>query len=232
MITNIITPIRKLYRLHDGQSYGMTDFVINQSEQNLNIQLPALLYHFYREFGNLSALTTSHNQLTNFPLQFLDNYLLIATENQNVCVWGIHRDNLMQHDPMVFVSQNYDDINSNNVHWYADQPLSSFLLSQAIFNGTMGGLSYCANVLDFSGERLPHDLATHISKHFSSIIELEQPHEQYFTDDLTTVILLSMNEHQQPTAIFMASQNKTAFESCSAWLKIKWDYYSINDNPI
>lgn len=216
---NAISNIQKLYQIsRDDPQNGLSQDVITQAETVQNAQLPTPLFHYYRELGNFVPLNQTHNRLLPLPLNWIGEYLVFFEEEQRAGVWGIHQEDLAKHDPMVYMSQNFDAIESSEVHWHADRTLQAFLLAQAIFNGTMGGLDFCQAWYDFT-EDLPDNLIQAITEHYAEIPELSTSYEQYFTEDFITVIMVTLSDGV-PTAVFVGSQYKTKFETALNFLKI------------
>lgn len=250
---NPIHAIKQLYQIQDSGNNGIARSTVEQAEAELGVQFPPMLYHYLLELGNVANLNSLHNQVMLLPLERISDYIIIAQENQGVCVWGLAQDELTDSDPMVFMSQNYDAIESSEIHWHADRPLSAFLVAQAVFNGTMGGLTYNANVIDFTAgiggdldmslafesefvarhdpadsPIIPADLLTTLAQHYTQIAGLATAHEQYFTDDFTTVIMVTLGD-SIPNAVFLGSENEATFIAAIDKINVAWDYRSDSE---
>lgn len=215
---NPITAICTLYCLSDAQANGMDTASIEQAEASLAIRLPALLFHYYRELGN-TAFNRAYHRLV-LPHAMLGEYIIIAYAADGDAVWGIAKNALAQHNPMVRVSRNFDAVNQAEVHWFDELPLAAFLLAQAITNGVHCGLAQRREVYDFTGDILPRDLLALLARWGDEIEELRQPHERFFQrNHFSVVALVSLAEDATPTALWLGSQDADALAAWQAdWL--------------
>ncbi|MFW2177567.1 MULTISPECIES: hypothetical protein [unclassified Moraxella] len=216
---NPIHAIKQLYTLdiaNASTTLGISREVIEQHESELGIQLPPMLYHYLHELGN-GDFNTHYHHFVELPFEKLDDYVVIGKTCDDDGVWGIALKDLSQHDPMVMMSRNFDAIEPSEVHWFKELPLSAFLLAQAIINGVNGGLAHHAQVYDFAGDTIPHDLADKLVNLTTEIDELHRPHERYFHaptldgEDFGVAMVVSVDE-DRPTAFLMGSQHQGLFE--------------------
>jgi hypothetical protein len=214
--TNPIPAIKQLYQLDDSGQHKLDQLMIEQNEQVLGIQLPPLLYHYLLELGNVAKLNSQHHQLLLLPIERLGDYIIIGKTCDNDGVWGIHQDDLTQLNPMVQMSRNFDAIDSSEVHWFDELPLSVFLLAQAIVNGVNGGLAEHAQIYDFIGDTIPTNLPDTFNTMATELLELRQVHERYYqADAFGVVMMVSLDDEQRPTAFCIGSQEKALFND---WL--------------
>lgn len=215
---NPIAAICKLYRLPDTQTLGIDTAAIEYAEAVLSIRLPALLFHYYRELGKAAANSAYHRLV--LPHEVLGNYVIMAYAADDDAVWGIAKDALAQHDPIVRVSRNFDAVNQTDVHWFDELPLSAFLLAHALTNGVHGGLANRHAVYDFMGDILPNNLLAVLATWGEEIMPLRQPHERFFQRaDFGVVALVSLAEDATPTALWLGSQEAADLATWHAdWL--------------
>lgn len=217
---NPIHAIKQLYQLDsDTQSlttYGIDPKIVEQQEADLGIQLPAMLYHYLLELGNIKAINESYHKFVQLPFEWLGEYLVIGKTCDDDGVWGIHQDDLGQHNPIVRMSRNFDAIEQSEVHWFDELPLAEFLLAMAIINGLNGGFAYHAQIYDFAGNTIPSDLGGKLENFapaIQEISELNRAHERYFEiENFGGAMVLNLDEGK-PTAFLVGSQNQAVFET-------------------
>lgn len=220
---NVIALIKKIYQI-DSPDVGIDSKLIEQAEQQIRKQMPALLFHYYKELGGFDDLNTKNHLLARLPLQLLGEYLIVAKEPDGEAIWGIHQDDLAQSNPPVMVSRNHDSYALEEIHWVKDFSLDAFLLSQAIFNGVQGGLHYHAQVYDFFGDSIPADLLEKLANLSCEIEELKHPFDRFFyANDYQVVFMVTLGENGLPTAFYMGSQDKDVFEQFINQLAVSWD---------
>lgn len=208
---NPIPLIKKIYQLDTAN--GLDRETVEQHESELGVQLPAPLYHYLLELGK-ADLNTAYHHFVELPFERLDEYIVIGKTCDDDGVWGIHQDDLKQSNPMVQMSRNFDAISSEfgDVHWFDELPLAEFLLAQAIINGVNGGLNHHAQIYDFAGDTIPHDLGEKLASLTQEIDELHRPHERFFQADEFGVVMVLTVDDGKPTAFLMGSQNPDLFE--------------------
>lgn len=117
--------IKKLFGITNPK--GLSSDEIN-SIKSIFGNLPQTLIDFYMEFGNEPEVTQTQDSLLlpNDLKYFKHNeYLIFYCENQRVCVWGIHKDDLAKENPLVYMS--YDE-----KEWMPEsEKLSDFLLAMS-----------------------------------------------------------------------------------------------------
>lgn len=223
---NPITTIQQLYQLSsDNLDIQLDRQVIEQAETTLNLRLPTLLYHYYQQLGNLNKSTDSCHHIAILPLEKLGDYVIFAKSSQDDAVWGIHQDDLNQHNPMVAISRNFNLMDIHEIHWINELPLSEFLLAQAIYNGVNGDFNHYGYVYDLVGDNRLNNQLISILDNLNEIDHLKQPHERYFlTDNGLVVVLVNFAEDNTITAIFIGSQNSEQLQKINNKLAIHWDY--------
>lgn len=210
---NPIHAIKQLYQLSADNAYGIEQSVIETHESELGIQLPPMLYHYLLELGK-SDLNTNYHHFVELPFERLGEHIVIGKTCDDDGVWGIQQDDLKKSNPMVQMSRNFDAISSEfgDVHWFDELPLSEFLLAQAIINGTNGGLTHHAQIYDFAGDTIPHDLGEKLASVAQEIDALHRPHERYFKVDDYEVVMVLNSDEDRPTAFLMGGQRQDTFE--------------------
>lgn len=223
---NPITTIQQLYQLSPNHHEVRIDSqLIEQAEATLNIHLPAILYHYYQQLGNLNKSADSCHHIAILPLEKLGEYVVFAKSSQDDAIWGIHQDDLNQHNPMVAISRNFNLMDIDDIHWINELPLSEFLLAQAIYNGVNGDFAYHGSVYDWEGNTELNDKFSIIVDNLHEINSLKQPHERYFlTNNNLVVILVNFAEDGNITAIFIGSQDNHKLQQVNELLDIQWDY--------
>lgn len=209
---NPIPLIKKIYQLETVTDNGLSRETVEQHESELGLQLPAPLYHYLVELGNAKAVNESYHQFVQLPFEKLDEYLVIGKTCDDDGVWGIHQDELKDHNPMVEMSRNFDAIEVSEVHWFNELPLAEFLLAQAIINGVNGGLNHHAQIYDFAGDTIPADLGEKLEKLATEITEIHRPHERFFQTEEFGVVMMMAVDEGKPTAFLMGSQSEELFE--------------------
>lgn len=225
---NPIAILQKIYQLDPTAEQGIAREIIEQHESELGIQLPPMLYHYLLELGQ-ADFNTAYHHFVELPFERLGEHIVIGKTCDDDGVWGIHQDDLnpkkQPPNPMVQMSRNFDAISSEfgEVHWFDELPLAEFLLAQAIVNGVNGGLNHHAQIYDFAGDTIPHDLGEKLANLTQEITELHRPHERFFQmDDFGVVMMLAVDENK-PTAFLMGSDNAENFDRVIKALALGFD---------
>ncbi|MDO5106098.1 SMI1/KNR4 family protein [Capnocytophaga sp.] len=222
-----IQQIKKLYALDATKNYGFTERGIRTAENRLGIRFPKELHRYYAELGKAKKVNASHNRLLPFnELIFKDDYLIIYEENQEVCFWGIHKTDLDKESPPVWVGNSLED---GVLEWHTShQNLADFFLDMAFYNGTMGGLRYFANVLDY--EKVSPQAVDFIQKNRTKILTFDDIYQYSYTDDFQEVVIICHWKTGEAVAVFVGTQNQTRFD---ALLELfgdeNWSYTSYDD---
>ena len=97
--------IKKMYNISNPN--GFSDDEIN-SIRSIFGNLPQVFIDYYCELGKIERLNHTQDSLI-VPEQFQyfknDDYLIFYRENQRVCVWAIHKNDLKKADPPVYMSE-------------------------------------------------------------------------------------------------------------------------------
>ncbi|BDU24630.1 hypothetical protein [Flavobacterium sp. GSB-24] len=99
--------IKKLF--HISGPNGFTSDEI-QIIKDIFGNLPQVFVDYYSELGKIQNLNQTQDSLIipeRFQFYNHNDYLIFYTENQHACVWGIHKDNLSNFNPPVYMS--YDE---------------------------------------------------------------------------------------------------------------------------
>lgn len=227
IMMNVIALIKKIYQVSDDTTLSLDVSVIETAEQQINKQLPALLFHYYRELGGFDVLNTACNHVARLPLQMFGDYVIVAKEPDGEAIWGIHQDDLNQSNPPVMVSRNHDMYDIDEVHWINEADLSKFLLAQAIFNGVNGGLKHYAQVFDFIGDTIPSDIIDKLTDEpigAVEIDELKQSHQRFFEiGDWSVVVMLSLGDNGVANGFYIGGQDTETFSQVANQLTVAWD---------
>ncbi|SHM42209.1 hypothetical protein SAMN05444266_10832 [Chitinophaga jiangningensis] len=214
-----IQQIRRLYQLPEVPEQGYT----SEEMAAFGFTLPAALRNYYRTLGKNDIVNRSHNQLLT-PEQsgFSDDrYFVFYEENQVVAYWGIKESDLLADNPPV-----YGNYHPGGTEWFMDAPtVDSFLLLMAIYNGTLGGLTYNANSFD----TVSPEVRSYIENNWEEVKGITLQSQRIFTDNFEEVISVSVDEQGQWSGIFIGTQQDERFEALLERLDIDWDYISTED---
>ena len=168
---NYLQNIATLYQL-DPLPCGLPEAEITATEQRLGIRFPAMLREYLLTLGGSEAVNQSFNRL--LPLEKIDfdgDYLVLMEENQSVFLCGIAKADLAQDNPPIHIGFYTDETESYK--WQPHLPdTRTLLLELAYTNAAMGGLHYCANIMD--EESTDAQAARFIQQNRTEIIELRQ----------------------------------------------------------
>lgn len=99
--------IKKLFGI--AESNGFTENEI-KIVKDIFGELPKVFIDYYAELGKHESLNHTQDSLI-VPERFKyfqnDDYLIFYYENQRACVWGIHKNDLSENNPPVYMS--YDE---------------------------------------------------------------------------------------------------------------------------
>lgn len=219
-----IQQIQTLYQIDNACGVSKQD--IDKAEKRLGIILPAVFKEYHERLGLHQAINHSFNEILSLDdIDFADDYLVIASENQEVCYWAIKKDELNQHNPSVYTCYNIDD---KNPEWYLEnKTLSDFFLMMALFNATMGGLQYHANYL--KDKNIDDTFIQYIKTHWQEIPNIQENDKtRYFTQDFNDILILCFDDNQACNGIFVASNEQSKFDKILD-LDIDWSYVSYED---
>ena len=228
--------IKKLYNLTPKNCKGFSEAQLLKAEKRLHITLPEEFRAYYLQLGATKSVNQSYNSLaTPQQLYFAGDYLCFCEENQGVVIWAIRKEDLTNPNPPVW--GNYGSETDSD--WVLENPkLSDFWLYMAIYNGTLGGLSYNANAMGgwgIEGFEVPEQAVSYIEKQYDTLTELCWEGQRVFTDkDFTIVIVLSIHrETKRTTAIFIGSAQQELFDTLLDDMEnfgLQWDYTSYDDD--
>lgn len=184
---------------------------ITAAEQHLGIRFPAVLREYLLTLGGREAVNQSFNRL--LPLEkmdFDDDYLVLMEENQGVFLCGIARADLAQDNPPVHIG--FYTGETESYEWQPHLPdTSALLLELACTNATMGGLRYCANIMD--EESIDAQAARFIQQNRTEIIELCQENQRFYTDGFHEIILLCSAENGNASGVFIGTADQDRFDT-------------------
>lgn len=125
------TIIKRLFNITEQCGYEISELEVIK---NIFGNLPEVFIDYYTELGKDDRLNATQDYLVHpEKFKYLKNneYLIFYCENQCVCVWGIHKDDLNKKNPPVYIS--YDQ----NTWEKESDTLTDFLLAfahlQAVF---------------------------------------------------------------------------------------------------
>jgi hypothetical protein len=82
---------------------------VSAEAERAGLRLPQALADYYAVAGS-HTINEKHNRLRPIArLEWLDDRLIFMDENQRVAIWGIHRDDLAEDDPVVWQGVNGDE---------------------------------------------------------------------------------------------------------------------------
>ena len=227
--------IKKLYNLTTKDCKGFSEAQLLKAEKRLHITFPEEFRAYYLQLGATESVNQSFNSLaTPEQLYFDEDFLCFCEENQGVVMWAIRKEDLANPNPPIW--GNYGS--ETDPDWILENPkLSDFWLYMAIYNGTLGGLSYNANAMggwDMEGFEVPEQAVSYIEKQYDMLTELCWEGQRVFTDkDFTIVIVLSIHrETKRATGIFIGTSKKKLFDKFLEEMKncgLEWYYTSYED---
>ena len=184
---------------------------ITAAEQRLGIHFPAILREYLLTLGSSEAVNQSFNRL--LPLEKIDfdgDYLVLMEENQGVFLCGIARADLAQDNPPVHIG--FYTSETESYEWQPHLPdTSALLLELACTNATMGGLRYCANIMD--EESIDTQAVRFIQQNRNEIIELRQENQRFYTDGFHEIILLCFAENGNASGVFIGTADQDRFDT-------------------
>ncbi|OAM30062.1 hypothetical protein A7P95_03325 [Eikenella longinqua] len=199
--------IATLYQINSP--CGLPEADIAAAEQRLGIRFPAVLREYLLALGGSEAVNQSFNRL--LPLDKMDfdgDYLVLEEENQGVFLCGIAKADLAQDDPPVHIAFDIADANQ----WQPHLPDTRALLLQlACTNAVMGGLRYCANIMD--EESVSSQAVQFVRQNRTEIVELRQENQRFYTDGFHEIILLCFAEGGNVGGVFIGTAEQNRFDT-------------------
>ncbi|QSW88671.1 MULTISPECIES: SMI1/KNR4 family protein [Flavobacterium] len=222
---NYIQKIKRLYNLSDKEDYGFSKDEISALEKELKVTLPSKLKEYYQELGKEENLNYCFNRLLkpDGEIEFSeDDYLVFYEENQNVAIWGIKKEDLIEDNPPVY--GNYDTIEKSD--WEVEtQTTENFFLLMAVFNGTLGGLQYNGN---FIGAIEP-EIVKFVEDNWKLVPEISKDNQKVYTDQFYDVISLSFDQNNNCHGAFIGTSIQDRFDEILDCIDIDWSYLSYDD---
>lgn len=184
---------------------------ITAAEQRLGIRFPAVLRKYLLTLGGSEAVNQSFNRLLLLEkIDFDGDYLVLMEENQGVFLCGIARADLAQDNPPVHIG--FYTGETESYEWQPHLPdTSALLLELACTNATMGGLRYCANIMD--EESIDTQAVRFIQQNRTEIIELRQENQRFYTDGFHEIILLCFAENGNASGVFIGTADQDRFDT-------------------
>ncbi|MDO4879305.1 MAG: SMI1/KNR4 family protein [Neisseria sp.] len=221
---NYLHRIATLYQLHSP--CGLPEGEIAAAEQRLGIRFPAALREYLLALGGSDTVNLSFNRL--MPLEkihFDGGCLVLAEENQGVFRCGIARADLAQDNPPARIACNIE----GGSQWQPHLPdTRALLLELACTNAVMGGLPYCANIMD--GESIDAAAVRHIRQTRSEIIGLRRESQAFYTDGFHEVILLCFAENGEAGGVFIGTADQGRFDALlELFGRDNWLYTSYDE---
>jgi|GEM_PF-444842 hypothetical protein len=209
---NYLQNIATLYQL-DHLPCGLPEAEITAAEQRLGIRFPAMLREYLLTLGGSEAVNQSFNRL--LPLEKIDfdgDYLVLIEEYQGVFLCGIAKADLAQDNPPIHIGFYTDETES--YEWQPHLPdTSALLLELAYTNAAMGGLRYCANIMD--EESTDAQAVQFIQQNRTEIKELRKKTNAFTLTAFTKSSCFVLTKTATQTAYSSAPPTKTASIRCS-----------------
>lgn len=223
---NYLQNITTLYQL-DHLPCGLPESEITAAEQRLGIRFPAVLREYLLTLGGNEAANQSFNRLLSLEkIDFDGDYLVLMEENQGVFLCGIARADLAQDNPPVHIGFYTDETESYK--WQPHLPdTRTLLLELAYINAAMGGLHYCANIMD--EESTDAQAVQFIQQNRTEIIELRQKNQRFYTDGFHEITLLCFAENGNANGVFIGTTDQDRFDTLlelfgwDSWLYTSYD---------
>ncbi|MFD1603743.1 hypothetical protein ACFSJW_10485 [Flavobacterium artemisiae] len=99
--------IKNLFHISESDGFSNNEI---QVVKDIFGQLPEAFVDYYTQLGKIQSLNHTQDSLIvpeRFQYFTHNDYLIFYAENQRVCVWGIHKDDLSSPNPPVYIS--YDE---------------------------------------------------------------------------------------------------------------------------
>lgn len=225
---NYLQNIATLYHL-DYLPCGLPEAEIITAEQRLGICFPAVLREYLLTLGGSEAVNQSFNRLLLLEkMDFDGDYLVLIEENQGVFLCGIAKADLAQDNPPVHIGFYTDKTDS--YEWQPHLPSTrALLLELACTNATMGGLPYCANIMD--EESADAQAVQFIQINCNEIKELRHESQRFYTDGFHEIILLCFAENGNASGVFIGTADQNRFDTLlELFGRGNWLYTSYDDD--
>ena len=235
MTETLVKQIKNLFHLAPKDCKGFSEEQLLEAEKRLAVKFPQVFREYYLQLGATESVNQSFNSLaTPEQLYFDGDFLCFCEENQGVVMWAIRKEDLANPNPSIW--GNYGSETDSD--WVLENPkLSDFWLYMAIYNGTLGGLSYNANAMggwDMEGFEVPEQVISYIEKQYTELTFLNWKGQRTFTNaDFEIVITLAIHrDTNRATAIFIGSAQQELFDTLLDAMEnfgLEWGYTSYDD---
>ena len=196
--------IKKMYNINN--SNGFSDDEIN-SIKSIFGDLPKVFVDYYSELGKIKRLNHTQDSLITpdkFKYNKNDDYLIFYTENQRVCVWAIHKNDLTKPNPPVYMSEDEKE-------WRLEaDTLSEFFTAMAYLQAVFA-LDYGAETYYEIEENDLIYIRNHYVNKGVSFRQWTTGIEFYGNYDDSIIIVMG-NGHE----LLWSSDNKTHFDEMNA----------------
>jgi len=212
--------IKKMYNISKPDGFSDDEM---RSIQSIFGNLPKVFVDYYSELGKIERLNRTQDRLiTPDEFQYFknDDYLIFYCENQKVCVWAIHKNDLAKPNPPVYMSEDEKE-------WKLEaDTLSDFFTAMAYLQAVFA--------LDYGAEtfyEIEENDLTYIRNHYAnkgvSFKQWTTGIEFYGNYDDSIVSVMGNGQH-----LLYSSDNKAHFDEMNADLsKIRVAMkYDKNDN--
>ncbi|MDO4897187.1 MAG: hypothetical protein Q3971_07475 [Moraxella sp.] len=216
--------IKTLYGIDTLNGVSQAD--IDRTESRVGV-LPKVFKDYYQTLGLDDNINRSFNKILSLDeMDFADDYLVIAKENQAVCHWGIYQGDLHQDNPKVYVCYDIDD---DNPTWHIENnSVCGFFMMMGFFNATMGGIKYHANYMGDKGN-IKRSVIDDIKEHWQEIPNIQiNDRTCYFTKDFKEILILCFDDNDECNGVFLASGERSLFDEYLA-MDIDWSYVCDED---
>ena len=121
---------------------------------------------------------------------------------------------------------------SGGYRWQPHLPdTCALLLELACINATMGGLPYCANIMN--KEAIDAAAVRFIQHNCTEIKTLHQDNQQFYSDDFHDITLLCFADDGSPSGVFIGTADQDRFNTLLehfGWDNWSYTTYDDEDN--
>ncbi|HEU0125493.1 MULTISPECIES: hypothetical protein [Flavobacterium] len=190
--------IKKLFHISESNGFAKDEI---QEVKNIFGQLPEVFVDYYTELGKIQNLNQTQDSL-NTPNDFKhfqhEDYLIFYAENQRVCVWGIHKDDLSKPNPPVYMS--YDEKTWN----LETETLKDFFTAMAYLQAGFALDFTCDTFYEIEPNELDF-IAQNFSNKGVSFRQWVEGVQFYGNQDDDVIVVMSNNQ------VFYASNTESHF---------------------
>lgn len=193
--------IKALFSIKENNGFSEEEV---KKIHNVSENIPKVLYDYYTQLGKIEELNYTQNKLLSpnkIELSKDGNYLVFYVENQYVCVWAIHKEDLKLDNPPVYMSQ-------DEMTWKKEtERLTDFLNAMASLQGVFS-LPFSSEEFIFINKEELEIIKKNFQKKpfcFSQWIGIE-----FYGNFDNDVIFIALNNEYYD--VIYASSNREQFE--------------------